>query len=167
MNSEYEMSEEVRSLEQQLDCATEFCRQYQIENKQLKERVKELESQPAQEPVSSNERVKQESWISVEERLPEVKHEDYEFVLVAVDSAHTGKTHVFEAAYLNQVEVMTEDGNYISFTGWHTRTEHPDYDGWYESIGKNGDDRVVTHWMVKPLPPVSRSDEQPVKGVTE
>jgi hypothetical protein len=101
--------------------------------------------QAQQEPVSQ--------WISVEERLPEVKNEDYEFVLVAVDSAHTGKTHVFEAAYLNQVEVMTEDGNYISFTGWHTRSEHPDYDGWYEPIGGNGDDRVVTHWMPLPLPP--------------
>ena len=34
--SEYEMSAEVRELEQQLDVAREFCRQYQVENKQLK-----------------------------------------------------------------------------------------------------------------------------------
>ena len=34
---EYEMSGEVRILEQQLDVAREFCRQYQLENKQLRE----------------------------------------------------------------------------------------------------------------------------------
>lgn len=37
--SEYEMSAEVRELEQQLDVAREFCRQYQVENKQLKEQL--------------------------------------------------------------------------------------------------------------------------------
>jgi Tfp pilus assembly protein PilO len=45
MSSEYEMSEEVRSLEQQLDCATEYCRQFSLEIKKLKERVEELERQ--------------------------------------------------------------------------------------------------------------------------
>jgi hypothetical protein len=55
MNSTYEMSEEVRSLEHQLDCATEYCRQLSLEIKGLKERVVGLESQlsavPAQETV--------------------------------------------------------------------------------------------------------------------
>jgi predicted nuclease of restriction endonuclease-like (RecB) superfamily len=45
MNSTHEMSEEVRSLEQQLDCATEYCRQFSLEIKKLKERVVELEQQ--------------------------------------------------------------------------------------------------------------------------
>ena len=109
--------------------------------------------QPAQEPV------KQESWISVDDRLPEVEPEDYELAIVSVYSAATGKTYVFEAAYLNQVEVMSEDCDYTSFTGWHTRLEHPDYDGWYEPISGNGDDRIVTHWMPLPLPPVKEVTE--------
>ncbi len=54
MSDEQEMSEEVRSLEQQLDCATEFCRQYQIEVEQLKERIKELESQLEQEQTKED-----------------------------------------------------------------------------------------------------------------
>lgn len=37
MNFEQELTIEVRELEQQLDVAREFCRQYQIENKQLRE----------------------------------------------------------------------------------------------------------------------------------
>lgn len=40
--SEYEMSEEVRILEQQLDVAAEFCRQYQTEIAQLKAENKKL-----------------------------------------------------------------------------------------------------------------------------
>jgi hypothetical protein len=49
MSNTYEMSEEVRSLEQQLDCATEYCRQFSLEIKKLKERVEELEGMLSKE----------------------------------------------------------------------------------------------------------------------
>lgn len=62
--SEYEPIESIQSdYERQLDCAAEYCRQFSLEIKKLKERVEELESQlsavPAQE--STNEQLQTEN----------------------------------------------------------------------------------------------------------
>lgn len=110
-----------------------------------------VSQQPAQEPV------KQDRWISIEERLPEVKVEGMEFFLVTTINLQTQKRSVFEAAFLNEMELCSDYSDPKPFSGWHSAKESNDYDGWYEPLG-NGYCQV-THWMPLPLPPVKEVTE--------
>jgi len=98
-----------------------------------------------QEPVSSNEHVKQESWISVEDAKAALKEGDLLYV-------------TFQNGDVAKAVYRWEQGYYPH------RIECEKY----------GNERleICTHIMHRkpvplPLPPVSRSDEQPVKEVTE
>lgn len=105
-----------------------------------------LSAQPEQEPVA---------WISVEDRLPEVKAESCGFFLVTAVNLQTQKKSVFEAAFLNEMELYSDDHDPKPFSGWHSAKESKDYDGWYEPLGN--DYCKVTHWM--PLPPPATQGE--------
>lgn len=107
--------------------------------------------QPVQEPV------KQDRWISIEERLPEVKVEGMEFFLVTTINLQTQKRSVFEAAFLNEMELCSDYSDPKPFSGWHSAKESNDYDGWYEPLGNEY--CKVTHWMPLPLPPVKEVTE--------
>lgn len=100
--------------------------------------------EPAQEPVA---------WISVEDRLPEVKAEGMGFFLVTAINLQTQKRLVFEAAFLNEMELYSDDHGPEPFSGWHSAKESKDYDGWYEPIGNEC--CKVTHWMPLPPPPAT------------
>jgi hypothetical protein len=76
----------------------------------------------------------QESWISVDERLPEANIT----VLVVTN---------FDCIYTCRLPVIISKNAALDL--------------------ENGIRERFTHWMPLPLPPVSRSDEQPVKEVTE
>lgn len=99
----------------------------------------------------------QEAWISVEDRLPEVKRYSYGTFIIAI-KRENGLTYVFEAQYLNDYPVCDEDGNTqdddgcaLTLSGWHR--EENDSSGCHDRIFEqveNGTD-FVTHWM--PLPP--------------
>lgn len=104
------------------------------------------------------EPVKQEpvAWISVEDRLPEVKAEGMGFFLVTVINLQTQKRLVFEAAFLNEMELYSDDHGPEPFSGWHSAKESKDYDGWYEPIGNEC--CKVTHWMPLPPPPATQGE---------
>jgi hypothetical protein len=139
--------------------AANFMRRFKHEEKMLGKNeqaaldyvIALLAQQPAQEPV------KQESWISVEDRLPKVEVGSYEFFLVTALNLQTHKESVFEAAFLNEMELYSDDHDPMLFSGWHSAKESKDYDGWYEPLGN--ENCKVTHWMGKPLPPVKEVTE--------
>lgn len=96
-------------------------------------------------------------WISTSQSLPEVKKGSQAEFIICCKRGHDGKCYVFEASYLNQVdldEYEDEETGFIS--GWHLEKSHPDYDLYFESIGSGGD--VVTHWMHKPKAPSEAVD---------
>ena len=96
-------------------------------------------------------------WVSVEERLPEVKVESFEFYLVTTLNLKTKKQSVIEAAFLNEMELYSDEHDPQLFSGWHNAKESKDYDGWYEPLGN--ENCKVTHWMPLPLPPSPDGDK--------
>jgi len=91
-------------------------------------------------------------WIACSDRLPEVKKGGEQEFNIAVKRAN-GKTYVFSACYLNEMELYSEehgdDEGLLLVTGWRHEMADDEYDtAWHSVIGV-GDE--VTHWQ--PLPP--------------
>jgi hypothetical protein len=99
-----------------------------------------------------------EGWISVTERLPDVKPEQMGRFLVACRRAHNGKTYVLEACYLNAYPLCStnDEDEEVPFTGWYQNKEHADYDDFYAPINTGGDE--VTHWMPLPAAPAAQGE---------
>ncbi len=89
-------------------------------------------------------------WISVKDRLPDIKHDSAEGFIVSVYRKHNNKSYSFAAYYLNDMQ-LDDDGNgdQVSFSGWHHQFKHDDCDEYYESLHFAYGDSL-THWM--PLP---------------
>lgn len=92
-------------------------------------------------------------WISVDERLPDVRAGDNQEVILKVRRAN-GKEYVFAAEYLNRYECYSEDDDAddegrIYITGWYRLMADEEYDNAWHAVLNDGDS--VTGW--KPLPP--------------
>ena len=92
-------------------------------------------------------------WISVDERLPDVRAGDNQEVILKVRRAN-GKEYVFAAEYLNRYERYSEDDDAddevrIYITGWYRLMADEEYDNAWHAVLNDGDS--VIGW--KPLPP--------------
>ena len=87
-------------------------------------------------------------WISVDERLPVVKHGDEEEFNVHVRIKSNGRIIVRSAHFLNDMEMdNVEEDEKRFFSGWHSRAHSDEFDGYYEPL----DHLEVISWI--PLPP--------------
>lgn len=113
----------------------------------------------------SGEVVTVPEWISVKNRLPEVKQGGHDTFLVACRRAHSGETYVFQAVYLNGYLLSDTRDEEIEkpFTGWYDTKDHSDYDEYFEPIDNVAGDEV-THWM--PLPAAPKFGTQPEDKAT-
>ena len=94
-------------------------------------------------------------WISVKDRLPEVKSGNAKEFIVVIYSGYTGRSFVTSRHFLNKMELYNEysDNDFDEVSGWHERTYHLEYDDYYTLVDSCNADAVryeVTHWM--PLP---------------
>lgn len=94
--------------------------------------------------------VQREGWVSVEDRLPDVKSGCATEFIVSVRRKHDNKSYTFSAYYLNEMDLYDDgNGDEVYFSGWHHQFKHDNYDEFYEPLHFNEGD-VLTHW--KPLP---------------
>ena len=94
-------------------------------------------------------------WISVKDRLPEVKSGNAKEFIVVIYSGYTGRSFVTSRHFLNKMELYNEysENDFDEVSGWHERTYHLEYDDYYTLVDSCNADAVryeVTHWM--PLP---------------
>jgi hypothetical protein len=89
-------------------------------------------------------------WISVDERLPVVKHGDEEEFNVHVRIKSNGRIIVRSAHFLNEMEMDNiEEDEKRFFSGWHSRAHSDEFEGYYEPL----DELEVISWMPLPTPP--------------
>lgn len=101
-------------------------------------------------------------WISVAERLPDTPKGNYDTVIVACHRTDMAKTYVFEACYLNQMELYSEDDDFLDCDGYCSGFAESIENAEYDEFFRRFDDRsVITHWMPMPAAP---NDSEGEKG---
>jgi hypothetical protein len=100
-----------------------------------------------------------DAWLSVDDRLPEVKQNDTQEFIVACRRAFNGKTYVFSAEYANDFLLNGEEEQ-RTITGWFMAGEDNsgEYDTVYTSACNPGD--VITHWQPLPAAPGAAIESQ-------
>jgi hypothetical protein len=95
-----------------------------------------------------------EGWISVAERLPDVREGDYDNFIIEIKRKN-GKSYVFEASYLHRYPTYSQDAAddadvYEDITGWFTLENDPtgDYDTVWQEVENDTD--KITHWRRMP-----------------
>lgn len=103
-------------------------------------------------------------WISVKDRLPEVKSGNAKEFIVVIYSGYTGRSFVTSRHFLNKMELYNEysENDFDEVSGWHERTYHFEYDDYYTLVDSCNADAVryeVTHWMPLPEAPKELNNE--------
>ena len=134
------------------------------------DRIKPTSDKTAGEDVSTPPPAKAvDGWISVEERLPDVK-EGREKTVIVTFKSELGRDCVGEAHYLNRYELLLgfdyepkpedeydEDDCTMKWTGFCWLTDE-NSDEEFQKITQK-----ITHWMPMPPPPVSPVEDQKVR----